>query len=451
MSVQTIDTAIDREGRDTEPARSWNPIGRILFRFGFLYFGLFCVFYPQMLIDFVGPLQRWLPDDWPRLWMSVSLPVVKWVGHTVFGTDVALHTSGSGDQAVFWILVFCLLVIAAVGTVLWTMLDRTRTGYHRLSAWFLFFIRLCLAGQMLGYGFAKTIPTQMPEPALTTLLTPYGDFAPMSVLWSQVGVSPVYESLLGTAEVLGGVLLLLPRTRLAGVLLSLVSMAQVWVLNMTFDVPVKLLSFHLMLLCLVLLVPEAPRLTALLSGRAAGPAATPEPFRTRRTLRWAAAAQVLLIMWLSAGYAWMGADNWHEYGGGSPKSELYGIWTVTDFTRDGQPVPPLLTDESRWRRVVFDQPTMAVVQRMDDELMPLGAQIDTGAHRLVLRGAQATTDLADLGYEQPTPNRLVLDGRLDGHPVTITLDQVDLGQLPLRKGRGLHLIQEDANFGKVMG
>ncbi|GAB2549709.1 DoxX family protein [Nocardia heshunensis] len=449
--MQSIAIAIETEGSDTEPARSWSPIGRILFRFGFLYFGLFCVCYPQMLIDFAGPLQHWLPADWPRLWMNPSLPVVKWVGHTVFGAEVELHSTGSGDQQVFWVLLFCLLVIAAVGTVLWTLLDRGRTEYHRLSGWFLLFIRVCLAGQMLGYGFAKAIPTQMPEPALTTLLTPYGDFAPMGVLWTQVGVSPVYESLLGTAEILGGLLLLLPRTQLAGVLLSLVSMAQVWVLNMTFDVPVKLLSFHLMLLCLVLLVPEAPRLTALLTGRAAGPAATPQPFRTRRSLRVAAVAQVLLAVWFAAGYAWIGTDNWRETHGASARSELYGIWAVTDFTRDGEPVPPLLTDESRWRRLVFDQPKLAYVQRMDDEFMMYPAQIDTGARRLVLRDAKTATDLGDLTYEQPMPNRLVLNGQLAGHPVTIALDQVDLGSLALRQGRGLHLIQEDANFGKVMG
>ncbi|MEC3914901.1 DoxX family protein [Nocardia sp. CDC160] len=304
---------------------------------------------------------------------------------------------------------------------------------------------------MLGYGFAKAIPNQMPQPDLTTLLTPYGDFAPMGVLWSQVGVSPVYESLLGIAEVLGGLLLLLPRTQLAGILLSLVAMAQVWVLNMTFDVPVKLLSFHLLLLGLALLVPELPRLTALLTGRAAGPEATPQPFRGRRAVRIAAAVQVFLAVWMSSADIWEGVRGWHDYGLGRPKSELYGIWTVTEFTRDGQPVPPLLTDDTRWRRLVFDQPKLAVVQRMDDELMPFGAQIDTGAHRVVLHSPKTDTDVATLSYQQPASNRLVLDGQLDGHPVTITLDQVDLNDLALRKGRGLHLIQESANFGKPMG
>ncbi|WP_405491841.1 DoxX family protein [Nocardia sp. NBC_00511] len=451
MSVQTVETATDPETGEPGAARSWNPIGRLLFRFAFLYFGLFCVFYPQPVFAFLGPVTNWLPDSWVLGYVTMSEPVVKWVGHTVFGVEASVHNTGSGDGMFFWVLVFTILVIAVAGTLVWSVLDRRRPRYDRLAAWFLFFIRLCLAGQMLGYGFAKLIPTQMPDPALTTLLTPFGDFAPMGVLWTQVGVSPVYEMLLGSAEVLGGVLLLLPRMQLAGVLLSMVAMAQVWVLNMTFDVPVKLLSFHLLLLSAVLLVPELPRLTAVLTGRAAGPAATPQPFHTRRAVRIAAVAQILLAVWMSAGDVWQGWDGWRTYGPGATKPELYGIWTVGEFTRDGQSLPPLLTDENRWQRVVFENPKAAVIQRMTSDFVPVGAEIDSGAHRLVLRLPESTTDLATFTYERPAPDRLVLTGELDGHPTTVTLDQVDLSKLPLRAGRGLHFIQENPNFGKVMG
>ncbi|ATL66575.1 hypothetical protein CRH09_10500 [Nocardia terpenica] len=43
-------------------------------------------------------------------------------------------------------------------------------------------------------------------------------------------------------------------------LLSLVDTALVFVLNMTFDGPIKIISSHLMLMSLVLLAPEARRL-----------------------------------------------------------------------------------------------------------------------------------------------------------------------------------------------
>lgn len=121
---------------------------------------------------------------------------------------------------------FCLLVIAVVGTAVWSLVDRRRRDYSRLWAWFLTLVRLCVAGQMLFYGFAKLIPTQMPSPPLTALLRPYGNFSPTSVLWLQVGTSQPYEMALGAA----GVLLFLPRTATLG---ALASMAQVFLLNMT--------------------------------------------------------------------------------------------------------------------------------------------------------------------------------------------------------------------------
>lgn len=450
MSLPTVDTGTTPEVSEPDTPKAWNPFTRILFRFFFLYCGLFCVFYPQPLYAFTGPISHWLPDNWFRWWIDLSAPLVRWVGRTVFDTHLALHDTGSGDQAIMWVLVFCILVIAVAGTAVWSVLDRRRREYRRLAGWFLLFIRLCVAGQLMFYGFAKLIPNQMPDPGLVDLLVPYGDFSHMSVLWSQVGISPVYESLLGAAEVTGGLLLLLPRTQLAGVLLGIVSMAQVWILNMTYDVPVKLLSFHLLLLGLVLLAPEAPRLAMFLTGRASGPSTAPQPFRTRRAWRIAAASQVVLAVWFAIPGIWEGVDSYHQYGLGRPKSELYGIWVVTDFSRDGQPVPPLLTDETRWRRVVFDYPQFAFYQKMDDSIAVADAQIDSGAHRLVLSDKTGAAQ-GTLTYNRPTPDHMVLTGELNDHPVVISLDRTDLSKLPLRRSGGLHLIQEDADFGSVVG
>ncbi|MGV9667845.1 DoxX family protein [Nocardia niigatensis] len=450
MSLLTADSATDLAGRDRDAVDEWRPAIRILFRFSFLYFGLFCVFYPQPVYAFLGVIARWLPDNAPITVVNWYSGPVKWVGRTVFGADVALNpNSGSGDQAYLWVLVFCVLMLAVVGTVVWSVLDRRRTEYRRLAGWFLLFIRLCLAGQMLGYGFAKLVPTQMPVPPLDALIQPLGNMTHSSMLWLQVGTSPVYEMLLGAAEVMGGILLLLPRTTLAGVLLSLVSMAQVWILNMTFDIPVKLLSFHLMLLCLVLLAPEARRLTAVLTGSAAGPAATPEPVDSARGRRIIAIAQVALLIWFLIAEVTLSVKAYHDWGPGRPKSDLYGIWTVTEFTRDGQPVPPLTTDEIRWRRMVFDNPGAVGVQAMDDSLTTVGAQLDGTAHTLVLQSAggpsEAPHALATFTFDRPATDRLVLTGDLSGHPVTIALQQVDESTIRLRQG-GIHLIQDVPRF-----
>lgn len=410
MSTATTSTAATEAADTSAGDGSWHPVTRVAFRFVFVYFGLFCLLFAQITFVLTGVIGQWLPDH-AVLWQLLTLrPLLSWVGRQAFDIEATLHAdSGSGDQAAIWVMVFSLAVLAAVVTLIWTVLDRRRTDYTRLHAWFLVFVRLCLGGQMLFYGMAKLIPTQMPEPPLSALLQQFGELSPASVLWLQVGSSHPYEMLLGGAEVLGGLLLFLPRTATLGALVSLVSMVQVFVLNMTFDVPVKILSFHLLLLAAVLLAPQIGRLAdVFFFARPAQLATQPQLFDTPRANRTAAAIQVAIGVWVLAGTALASWTAWHEYGGGAPAPDLYGIWAVTDFQRDGAAAPPLTTDGNRWQRIVFDSSGAVTLQNMDGSLLPVDADVDDDARTIVLIGPDAP--VGTFTFERSAPDRLALDG-----------------------------------------
>ncbi|AKS32419.1 DoxX family protein [Mycolicibacterium goodii] len=422
----------------------WSIATKVAFRFCFVYFGLFCLVFAQILFVFAGFVGHYLPDR-AILWQMVLLdPLLGWVGRTVFGVDASLKLdSGSGDQLVIWLLVFCVFTVAVVATVVWSVLDRARADYTRLWAWFLTFLRLCVAGQMLFYGIAKLIPTQMPAPGLAALLQPYGEFSPASVLWLQVGSSFAYEMTLGAVEVLAGVLLFVPRTATLGALVGLASMAQVFLLNMTFDVPVKILSGHLLLMSFVLLAPQVRRLVDLfVLQRASGPLSQPELFETARARRISAGVQAALGLWALIGCVVISGSGWFEYGGGRDRPELYGIWAVREFVVDGRPVPPLSTDQMRWKHVVFDEPGLLTYQRMDGALVPAPAEF--GDDTITVSDADGTT-LADFRVSRKDPQHMELDGELAGRPVRIALDQVDPDQFTLRS-RGFHWVQEYPYF-----
>ncbi|RMI33726.1 DoxX family protein [Nocardia stercoris] len=417
----------------------WQPATRILFRFGLVYLTLFCLLYPQITYAFAGWFQHVLPERAVLWQLDLFAPVYRWIGRHVFGVDAVVHESGSGDQTVFWVLLFFVLVTALLVTAVWSVLDRRRTEYRVLAGWFLLFVRLCLAGQLVLYGMAKAIPVQMPRPALSTLLEPYGNFTPAAVLWSQVGSSQPYEILLGAAELVAGLLLFVPRTALLGTMLGVVSLAQVFVLNLTFDVPVKVLSGHLLLLGLVLLAPEARRLlNVLLLEGSAGPSTTPNPFRTVMSRRRATLAQAALALWVTLSFAVL---DWHDYREATARPPLYGIWVVTGYERDGRPVPPG-TDPDRWQKLIIDTAGALTYQRADGSLETTEATVDSTAHRLNLPGPdpQGTFD-----FRQPDPHRLELTGRLDDHPVTMTLNWLDPNSFPQRS-RGFHWIQEEPAF-----
>src|ERR1039458_7925430 len=163
---------------------------RVAFRFCVVYFGLYC-----LLTQIPGgllPLPNLDIPDPSTLWPTRQ--IVTWTATHVFRvTHPLVYFSGSGDKTFDWVLAFCLLVVAAVATIVWSILDRQRLNYVTLHKWFRLFLRFALGGQMLAYGMAKVVPLQMPFPYLARLLEPFGNFSPMGVLWSSVGAAPTED------------------------------------------------------------------------------------------------------------------------------------------------------------------------------------------------------------------------------------------------------------------
>ena len=190
-------------------------------------------------------------------------------------TTVRSGLCGSGDNMFDYVFVlFCSSSASSRSAGL----HSSRANYVRLQKWFRVYVRFGLATTMLSYGMAKAIPLQMSAPSLTRLLEPYGNFSPMGVLWASIGASFSYERLVGCMELLAAALLFIPQTVVLGGVVSLIDSIQIFSLNMTYDVPVKLFSFHLILLSIVLAGPDIRRLlnvmvfnkTALPSPTAAG-------------------------------------------------------------------------------------------------------------------------------------------------------------------------------------
>src|SRR5262245_38763653 len=418
----------------------WRLSTRVAFRFVFLYFSLY-VFFTQMLSSLLQVPNRELPDLGSTEAMQ---PVLNWVGAHILrlSQPIPFHPSGSGDKLADYVLSLTLVLAAFIVTIVWSVVDRKRDNYIALNKWFRVFLRLSLAATMVTYGTLKAIPVQMPFPSLTRLLEPYGDFSPMGVLWYSIGASRPYEIFAGCRELTAAILLFVPRLGTLGALVALADSIQIFTLNMTYDVPVKLFSFHLILISLVLIAPEAPRLAkVLVLDRTAEPSKQPPLFRGRRGNIAATALQIVFGAYI-VGVGFYGSwQGWMQYGGGAPKSALYGIWNVEEMSVDGVIRAPLVNDYGRWRRLVFQLPAVMDFQRMDSTLARHGAAIDTNAKTLVLTKPNDKSWNAIFSYQQPDPTRLVLEGRMDGHKVRMDTRFVDPQSFRLVK-TGFHWIQE---------
>lgn len=445
MASEQMALAAAADAKPTTAASQgyWSLAERIGFRLCFVYFGLY-VLSNQMLggilpfVNFVTPLEE-------MKWVQA---VIAWVAKHVFHINhtLVMANTGSGDRTFDWVMNFCMVALAIVAAVVWSILDRKRENYASMYKWFRVLIRFALAAQMFGYGFYKAFPLQMSFPHLDRLLEPYGHFSPMGVLWSSIGASQAYEIFAGCAETLGGVFLIFPRTTTFGALICLADMTQVFLLNMTYDVPVKLLSFNLILFSLFLIAADAKRLGDVLFFNRTVPPPTPRPlFRRAWANRTALIAQIAFGALLIGTTAYGAVQGISEYGSKAPKPTLYGIWDVKQFSMDGQERPPLLTDAERWRRLVFDSHTSdmpyATVHGMDDALHGYNVAIDATAKTLVLTKQDDKNWKASFTFERTAPTELVLDGTMDNHKIHAQMEQFDLTKFNL-VSRGFHWVQE---------
>ncbi|WP_157555416.1 DoxX family protein [Nocardia crassostreae] len=434
---------------------SWHPLVRVLFRFGFVFVGVGMagVWLAHALLRSFGVSQQTVTrvGEWASLH-----PLTDWIGLHIFDVRVDYTPTGIGDTATHWVSLFTLLFAAVLATVVWSVLDRRRLEYVRLYAWFRLLLRANLISALLLYGMMKMLPSQMSF-NLDRLVQPFGEMSPMSVLWAQTSVSEPYEIALGAAEVTAALLLVLPVTAGLGSNLAAIVALQVFVLNLTFDVPVKIFSFQLLVYALVLAAPDIRRIVLALIGRALPPRLPDLVLATTRGNRILLAGQVLFGIWLLFTTVVECHDAWRTHGTARPQSPLYGIWNVTEYTVADQQLPPLIdysdasntqifTPADRFRRIIFDIPIGITVQRMNDSLQSFPARIDTDRHTITLSKDLAHQyPFAVFGYEQPQPDQLILTGTLSGRPVRIQLDLVDLDRYPV-VSRGFNWVQPAPYF-----
>lgn len=142
-----------------EPTTGWSSATRVAFRFCFVYFGLYVITTQMFLGMFSAPLPIPLIER-----LAPVRAYYVWVGAHILrlGHPIPLVRSGSGDQLYNWVAAFSLLLVAAIATAIWSVAGRETPHYNKLYKWFQLFIRIALGTTMLGYGFAKVIPLQMP-------------------------------------------------------------------------------------------------------------------------------------------------------------------------------------------------------------------------------------------------------------------------------------------------
>jgi len=407
--------------------RPWSLAHRFLFRVVCCYWVLYAL--PEsgrISILFNIPGARFATQAYIKMWHSFIPWVAVYFFH-VSGRPATYFPTGSGDTTLGYISNLLYILISLAAALVWSVLDRRRPDYRKLHGWLRLLVRYTLAFTLFGYGFAKVFPLQFRTPNFARLIEPYGEFSPMGSLWWFMGASIPYIIFSGSAEVLGGLLVLFRRTTTLGAMVSFAVMANVVALNYCYDVPVKLYSTNILLMTVFLAAPDLRRLfDVLVRNRAAQPA---ELIGPRFEHRWARIASTVFCV-LFAGYALT--------------NQLIGDWRSYQRTMVHPTHPPLygLYDAEsgappKWRKVAVDNANGFTVRMNDDATQFFATEYDAPNSMLVV----AKKD--KLVWSNPDAEHILLTGTLNSSPVAIKLRKIDTSRF-LLLSRGFHWINETA-------
>ena len=354
----------------------WSNGRKLLFRFLFIYLILYISPFPLTLFPYEGENALYL-----QLWQGL----VAWIGENVLRLNytITFMPNGSGDTTFNYVQLLLFFSIALAGSVIWSLFDNKRLSYNKLQFWFTVLIRYYLAVVMLGYGFAKVIQTQFPFPFAEKLLQPVGELSPMGLLWTFMGYSTAYNIFVGMGEVIGGLLLFFRRTTLLGALIISVVMANVVVLNFSYDVPVKLYSLHLLLMSVLLIAPYASRLWRFFVLHKAAEALPPKPlFIDPKKNIVLLVAKILFIGFILTTQIKSGL-HWKQQFGDMASGSYYTVYSVDTFIMRGDTIPATLNNNVRWKRVLVKQKG-ATIEYMDGVSMDLSFASDTTKNTITI-------------------------------------------------------------------
>src|SRR5262245_50391316 len=108
---------------------NWNVYKKIAFRFFFIFFILFIV-----LLDWsVNPIFAYLYNKGHL--SNLLDAILRWIGKYLFHipyTIISPYDGQHNDRTYIYLLYFTMAVLAALGTIVWTVLDRKRSNYETL-------------------------------------------------------------------------------------------------------------------------------------------------------------------------------------------------------------------------------------------------------------------------------------------------------------------------------
>jgi len=403
----------------------WPPHKRLIFRFVFLYFVLYCFPFPLDAFEFLDPVASPYYNLIDRL---IPLVGKKWFHLTA---HVTFPTFDKVDDSVYGLVfIYFILILSALGTVIWSVIDRRAKNHERLFQWLKLYLRYFLAAYLFGYGFVKVFPSQFQAITESRLTMDVGDQSLMLLAWNFMGHSVAMQRLNGLLEVIAGLFLLFRRTSTLGAILSTAVFSFVVMMDFCFNVPVRLLSSHLLLISVLLVLTDGSRLmNVFILNRPAG-AVVYRPL-IHHPIGWKVftISMVVLAFCLLYSTVTKGLDAEKAFGQKAPRGPLYGVYNTDYFLRNRDTILPSKNDSLRWKQLVIDSRAWnqsSVIKFNNDNRVNYTINTDTAKRTLSFQSLIDTTKKYSFRYRIQDSTHIVLKGLWNSDSLEVLMTKYDL-------------------------
>lgn len=421
----------------------WSHARLVGFRFAFCFFLL--VSLPMAIVNL--PWMGWVNGVWRDMWKG---PVL-WTGTHVLHLDhpVVYQRTGSGDTTHDYIFLSLVVALSCMFSSVWTWVDRQRGNYASLSGWFRVYLRYTLGTVMLVYGVMKVFDQQFFPPHGLMLTETFGQATPMRLAWTYVGYSIPYTVFAGALECFGGLLLFFRRAATLGAVVLAIVLTNVVMMNICYDIPVKLASTLYLLMALAILAPSLKRLVGVFVGHRPIEAENIEGPLGPGWARWVRMS--LKTMFLGSLLVSQIAWGWNAWLHRAPEpGPLNGLYEIDSLQIEGVDHPPLFTDKTRWRWMEIGA-TYVRVATVDGRVTPwCKATFNPQTASLVIQAGRAPRSWeiqapsGVLSAHFVDASHLRLTGELEGRPVDMVARKTDPSEFPLMTHQ-IHWISELPN------
>jgi hypothetical protein len=241
-----------------------------------------------------------------------------------------------------------------------------------------------------------------------------------------MGTSHTYSVFSGIIELLPASLLILPKTRTFGALIALGVMINVFMLNLGFDISVKLFSFFLIFLCLNILKPEFSNLISFFF--TARPISRVHVNLSLKNYLFRGIFGLFLV--LNGMFPFIIAGNFNDDLAQRP--ELHGAYDINQFVLNGDSLEPRSSEKERWKRFFVHRRGYFIVQDMQDKMKDYKLKINDSNTILEITDPQNT----NLNYRlqiHRNGDSIRLQGNFLGKDIYLEALRIDLKKLPISR------------------